>query len=64
MINNIWRAARLLDHQYGDIATEIAAQKADELLEAGDADGAFVWTCITAAIGEWKRQVPRGNELN
>jgi len=62
--NDIWRAARLLDHQYGDVASDIASQKAGELLEVGDADGAFVWTCVAAAIDEWKRQIPRDNEVN
>jgi triphosphoribosyl-dephospho-CoA synthetase len=36
---DIWRAANLLIKRYGPDAAVMAAQRADELLAVGDADG-------------------------
>jgi hypothetical protein len=57
---DIWRAAHLMTVRHGDIAELVAAQRADELLEAGDTEGEFIWRRIAAAIAEWQRQEPQG----
>ena len=61
---DIWRAARLLIDQHGEDAALRAAQRADELLEAGDMDGVAVWRRITAAIEELRRGRREGESLN
>ena len=40
---DIWRAAKLLVDQHGADAPIRAAQRADELLAAGDIEGRAVW---------------------
>ena len=49
---DIWRSANLLVKQHGKDAPIHAAMKADELLEAGDLDGAAVWKRIVKAVEE------------
>jgi hypothetical protein len=46
---DIWRTARLLMQQRDD-PEFYAAQRADELLAAGDTEGCRVWTRIGLAI--------------
>ncbi len=43
---DIWRAASLLIKRHGDDAAVVAAQRADELLAAGDLEGGAVWKQI------------------
>jgi hypothetical protein len=40
---DIFRAAKLLNDEYGGDAPLQAAGRADELLDEGDVDGAAVW---------------------
>ena len=51
----IFRAAVLLIDQHGEHAALRAAQRADELLDAGDTDGVATGRCITAATEELQR---------
>jgi hypothetical protein len=54
---DIWRAADLLVKQHGGDAAIVAAQRADELLDAGDVEGQVVWKRIVAAVNELQRSV-------
>ncbi len=49
---DIFRAAKLLINQDGAGAGLRAAERADELLERGDLDGAAVWRRILKAVEE------------
>jgi hypothetical protein len=51
----IFQAAKLLIDQHGEDAAMRAAQRADELLDGGDMDGAVVWRRILEAIEELQR---------
>ena len=56
---DIYRTANLLIEQYGaDGAKMHAAQRADELLEAGDMDGRRVWGKILDAVQELTNTEP------
>ena len=59
---DLWRSAKLLIDQHGDEAAIHAAMRADELLDAGDLDGAAVWRRIIRAIEELQRKEPRQAE--
>jgi hypothetical protein len=61
---DIFRAAKLLIDQHGNDASTRAAQRADELLEEGDIDGAVVWRRILEAIEELTRGRREGEALN
>jgi len=61
---DIWRAAHLLIKRHGSDAAIVAAQRADELLAAGDVEGQLAWKRILTAIGEWQRAAPDGNAAN
>ena len=61
---DIYRAAKLLVDQHGEDAPIRAAERADELLEAGDTEGAAVWRAIVAAIEELQRGRYEGEPLN
>ena len=54
----IYRAAHATISRYGDGAALHAAQRADELLAAGDMDGRAVWHRIERAIDELQRTAP------
>jgi hypothetical protein len=41
---DIWRAAQLIVNRHGADAPIVAAQRADELFNEGDLDGAAVWS--------------------
>ncbi len=49
---DIWRSAKLLVDQHGGDAAIRAAQRADELLAAGDIEGRATWLRILAAVKE------------
>ena len=49
---DIYRTANLLTREHGDKATIHAAMRADEMLEAGDLDGAATWRRVIKAIEE------------
>ena len=55
---DIWRAAQATIDQHGDGAGLHAAQRADELLAAGDMEGRRVWHRIERAVDELGRTVP------
>lgn len=52
---DVWRSAHVLIRQHGRNAALIAAQRADELLAAGDIEGQSVWKRIRAAITAWEQ---------
>ena len=54
---DIWRAADLLVKQHGGDAAIVAAQRSDELLDAGDVEGQVVWKRIVGAVNELQRCV-------
>ena len=58
----IYRAAKLLVDQHGQDAPIRAAERADELLETGDFEGAAIWRSILEAIEEMQRG-PKPGEL-
>ncbi len=61
----IWRAAQATIEQYGDGAALHAAQRADELMAAGDMEGRAVWQRIERAIDELRRSAPgHGEEVH
>jgi hypothetical protein len=60
--HDLWRAAQLMIKRHGEDAPVAAAQRADELFEEGDLDGAAVWRRITAAIEDLQRMVPKTGE--
>jgi hypothetical protein len=49
---DVWRAANLLVHQFGDEAETFAAHWADLVLDPGDADGQLVRSWIKRAVVE------------
>jgi hypothetical protein len=57
---DIWRAAQLMLKRYGDEALKESAARADELMAAGDDNGAAVWRRITAAVVELANTTPPG----
>ncbi len=58
----IWCAAHATVSRYGDDAALHAAQRADELLAAGDMEGRAVWHRIERAIDELRRMAPDHGE--
>ncbi len=59
---DIWRAAQATIQVYGDDAGLHAAQRADELMAAGDMEGRRVWQRIERAIDELQRTAPGHRE--
>jgi hypothetical protein len=49
---DVWRAANLLVHQFGDDAEAFAAQWADQMQDRDDQDGQIVWSWIQRAVVE------------
>jgi hypothetical protein len=49
----VWSEAVEMHRQYGDSATWIAALRADEMEEMGDAAGAAYWWDVLGAITEY-----------
>ncbi len=58
----IYRAAQATIDQHGDGAGLHAAQRADELLAAGDMDGRAAWHRIERVIDEPQRTAPGTDE--
>ena len=58
---DMYRSAHVLIKQYGDAANFHAAQRADELLDQGDVEGAAVWRGILEAIRELGSVAPTSN---
>ena len=61
---DIYRAAKRLVDQHGEDPPIRAAERADELLEAGDIEGAAIWRSIMGAIQELQRGRLDGEPLN
>ena len=61
---DIFRAAKLLVDQHGEDAPLRAAERADELLDGGDTEGAAIWRRILAAIEELRRGRREGEAVN
>ncbi len=59
---DIWRAANIMVKRHGADARIAAAQRADQLLDAGDVTGFAVWKRIVAAIEDIQSTVPQGGE--
>ena len=59
---NIWRTARLMIELHNVDAEIRAAQRADELLDAGDVDGARVWKMVSRHIKELRGFPPGHSE--
>jgi hypothetical protein len=59
---DILRAANILIKRHGADAAVVAAQRADELLEAGDIDGCAIWKRILSAVAELTRITPAEGE--
>jgi hypothetical protein len=59
---DVWHAASVLIHQYRNDASSRAAQRADELLARGDADGHSIWLRILKAVEELTRTVRKDDE--
>jgi hypothetical protein len=58
---DIYRTANLLIKQRGTLEAEIeAAQRADELLAAGDMEGKGVWLRVVDAVRELSIAAPAG----
>jgi hypothetical protein len=57
---DIWRAAQLMLKRYGDKALEESAAWIDELVAAGDDNGATVWRRITDAVAQLANTTPPG----
>lgn len=55
---DIWRSAEILRKQYGADAAIMAAMRADQLLDEGDAAGCSVMRRVMAAINELDRTAP------
>jgi hypothetical protein len=59
---DIWRATNVLVKRHGAAAAIVAAQRADELLAAGDFEGSEVWKRILVAVDELTRAKPAESE--
>jgi len=58
---DIYRSAKALIDQHGEFEAELhAAQRADELLEAGDMDGRRVWLRVLDAVRDITSREPSG----
>jgi hypothetical protein len=62
--SDIIRAAKLLIYQHGEDAPLRAAERADDLLEAGDMTGATTWRRVLAALEELRRGRRDGEPVN
>ncbi|MBT4701412.1 MAG: hypothetical protein HOB79_10085 [Rhodospirillaceae bacterium] len=58
---DVWLSAKVLVDQHGDEATIHAAMRSDELLDAGDVDGAATWRRVIQAINELENTEPDGS---
>ena len=56
----IWQSAAIMIKRFGAEAAIQASTRADELLEAGDINGAATWRAIIRAIDELQRDTPTG----
>jgi len=58
---DIYRSAKALIDQHGEFEAQLhAAQRADDLLEAGDMDGRRVWLRVLDAVRDITGKEPSG----
>ena len=62
--HDVFTAARLLIDKHGDGAALMASQRAEQMLDQGDLDGAMVWRQILEGIDELQRERAPGEALN
>ncbi len=60
---DIYRSAVALVREHGEDADLEAAQRADAMLEKGDADGQRVWLRILAAVKELQSTSPHESDM-
>jgi hypothetical protein len=60
----IWGAARALIERHGERAELQAARRADELLRAGDMEGATEWKRILIAVKVLLQDKPDGEPVH
>lgn len=58
---DVWLSAKVLVDQHGNKAAIQAAMRSDELLGAGDLDGAATWRRVIQAINELENTEPDGS---
>jgi len=61
---DICHDAKLLIDQHGDDAARTAAERADDLLDAGDMIGSTTWRRILAAIEDLRWERREAEKLN
>jgi hypothetical protein len=61
---DIFRGAKLLIDRHGENASPRAAERADQLLGAGDLIGATAWRHILKAVEELQRRLRKGERVN
>ena len=59
---DIYRSAQVMRREHGNAAIELAQAHANKHWDAGDDQGAAVWTRIAKAIEELQRVVPEDGE--
>ena len=59
---DIYRTASVLIREHGEVADFVAAQRADEFLEAGDMAASAVWRRVLKAVKEILREEPGEGE--
>ncbi len=63
--SEIWRCASLLVDQYGEMALNGAAIRADQLAREGDREGRFMWLKVTRAVEELlSDEIPKGASVH
>jgi hypothetical protein len=61
---DIFRGAKLLMDRHGEKAPLRAAERADQLVGAGDMVGATAWRRILKAVEELQRRPRKGERVN
>jgi len=59
----IYRAAKFLLDQHGEMATATAARRVADCMASGDSEGVATWQAILAAIVELRRGQREGERL-
>ena len=63
-VRDVWSAAQLLVTHYGPHAATRAAERADELRQAGDIIGTVAWQRILGAVEDLQRDRRQGESRN
>lgn len=62
--HDVFTAARLLIDKHGEGAALMASQRAEQMLDQGDLDGAMVWRQILGGVDELQRGRREGEAVN